>query len=385
MTIRSAAPLLCALFAACAVAGPLDPPPGPVEPTMKTLSEVEPRTPIDSLPFVISASGSYYLTRSLVGPPDEVGILVRARRVVIDLNGFELRGAAGSLHGIHAIPGVAPCSELTVRNGAIVGWGESGVNAECVAGSVFERLRLEGNAGAGIRAGNLATVLECAARDCGDAGIALGDFARVEGATLDDNGSDGLSTGESAVVLRVSASRNRRIGLNLGARSIASECVVSNNTAVGVRAEAGSILTRIVANENGNIGIALNGRGLVAESTAVGNIPTGILAFPGARVERCVVSESSANGLVLNGPAFAIGNTLVDNPTGILLNNTGSRIDGNDVSGGTTGIHASAGANTIVRNTVRGAGTPFNLAPGNLAGPVETSISDHPWANFVQE
>ena len=65
--LRSGA-LSCALFfvlstinyqpSTCFAQGPLAPP-GPPGPTMKTLDQIEPRTPISSLPFTISASGSY--------------------------------------------------------------------------------------------------------------------------------------------------------------------------------------------------------------------------------------------------------------------------------------------------------------------------------------
>ena len=51
-------------------AGPLTPP-GPPAPTSKTLNEIEPRTPINSLPFVIEEPGSYYLTRNLIGSPGQ--------------------------------------------------------------------------------------------------------------------------------------------------------------------------------------------------------------------------------------------------------------------------------------------------------------------------
>src|SRR5437667_49820 len=37
-------------------------PPGPPAPSMKSLAQIEPRTPISSLPFTINAAGSYYLT-----------------------------------------------------------------------------------------------------------------------------------------------------------------------------------------------------------------------------------------------------------------------------------------------------------------------------------
>ena len=39
--------------------------PGAPAPTMKTLAQIEPRTPISSAPFTISVPGSYYLTTNL--------------------------------------------------------------------------------------------------------------------------------------------------------------------------------------------------------------------------------------------------------------------------------------------------------------------------------
>src|SRR5437870_4522683 len=75
-------------------AGDLNPPPGPVTPTMKTLTEVEPRTAIsavntpgdgDSL-FKITQAGSYYLIGNAQGAAGKTGIEVTASHVTIDLN-----------------------------------------------------------------------------------------------------------------------------------------------------------------------------------------------------------------------------------------------------------------------------------------------------------
>ena len=43
-------------------AGNLNPSAPPTTGTMKTLDEVEPRIPISSVPYIISESGSYYLS-----------------------------------------------------------------------------------------------------------------------------------------------------------------------------------------------------------------------------------------------------------------------------------------------------------------------------------
>jgi hypothetical protein len=67
-------------------------PPGAPAPTMKTLQQVEPRTPISSLPCAISNSGSYYLTTNLFGSDGQDGIIVSANNVTLDLNGFVLDG-----------------------------------------------------------------------------------------------------------------------------------------------------------------------------------------------------------------------------------------------------------------------------------------------------
>src|SRR5580658_9358313 len=68
-------------------------PPGAPAPTMKTLSQVEPRTivaaantPGDSGDtFIISQSGSYYLTTNMTGVSDQDCIEITANNVTLDL------------------------------------------------------------------------------------------------------------------------------------------------------------------------------------------------------------------------------------------------------------------------------------------------------------
>src|SRR5713101_4560299 len=65
-------------------------PPGAPAPTMKSLDQIEPRTPISSLPVFIGQSGSYYLTGSFDLSSGD-GIFISANNVTIDLNGFTIR------------------------------------------------------------------------------------------------------------------------------------------------------------------------------------------------------------------------------------------------------------------------------------------------------
>lgn len=86
-------------FDATALAGDINPPPGSIGSTMKTLVEVEPRVAVQSLPgsatalHVISEPGSYYLTGNITGVADNRGIEVASDVVSIDLNGFSLVGS----------------------------------------------------------------------------------------------------------------------------------------------------------------------------------------------------------------------------------------------------------------------------------------------------
>src|SRR5580704_9795537 len=72
-------------------------PPGPPAPTMKTLTQVEPRTLIDSVPYAITNSGAYYLTGNLTGTPGQNGITISASDVSVDLKGFTVAGCSNGI------------------------------------------------------------------------------------------------------------------------------------------------------------------------------------------------------------------------------------------------------------------------------------------------
>src|SRR5689334_9465486 len=106
-------------------AGPLDPPAGPVTPTYKTLTEVEPRIAInaintpgdaDSL-FKITKPGSYYLTGNITGVVGRHGVEIIVGGVTLDLNGFDLVGvpAMGEFDGVSVT--VESLRNITVTNG----------------------------------------------------------------------------------------------------------------------------------------------------------------------------------------------------------------------------------------------------------------------------
>ena len=75
------------------LAGDLEPQNSP-DSTMKTLDQVQPCIPIQSLSgdsasmYIINESGSYYLAGNITGGEGKRGITVQADNVTIDLKGF---------------------------------------------------------------------------------------------------------------------------------------------------------------------------------------------------------------------------------------------------------------------------------------------------------
>ena len=98
--------------------GPLTPPGAPT-PSMKSLDQIEARTPISSLPFTISSSGSYYLTKNLSVSSGNA-ITINASGVTLDLNGFTITSTAASATGTAILINGA-FQNITILNGFIQG------------------------------------------------------------------------------------------------------------------------------------------------------------------------------------------------------------------------------------------------------------------------
>lgn len=73
-------------------------PPGAPAPTMKSLDQIEPRTPISSAPFTITNPGSYYLTTNITVTSGDA-ITIATNGVTLDLNGFTISSTAPSAAG----------------------------------------------------------------------------------------------------------------------------------------------------------------------------------------------------------------------------------------------------------------------------------------------
>ena len=132
-------------------------PPGAPAPTMKTLNQIEPRTPISSLPVTIVKPGSYFVTTNLVYTNGGDGLYISASDVTVDLNGFTLTGASPAGNAIRIIS----ATNVTVRNGTLRGWPQDGVNAFTGYNCRYENLRIFQCSGFGLYGGTDASIADC--------------------------------------------------------------------------------------------------------------------------------------------------------------------------------------------------------------------------------
>jgi hypothetical protein len=214
-----------ALLGMCGIAqaSSLEPPPGPAAPTMKTLSEVEARTPIhqSDLPLTIVVDGSYYLVENLNASQNGADMItVIANDVSIDLNGFTINGTsqvAVSGDCIQIEPGVRT---FGLTNGVIRGCGQNGV----LANGPFALT---------------VTVDRVQANQCGQSGLLFG-------------------TGSFGVISRSVAKSNAVRGILL-AEGVLTECAAFTNGSVGLQVAYGVLSSSIARSNAGGNAFILSG------------------------------------------------------------------------------------------------------------------------------
>jgi hypothetical protein len=197
-------------------------PSGAPMPTMKSLDQIEARTPISSVPFNITKPGSYYLTTNFtVSSGDAIDI--NTNGVTLDLNGFTLFSTSPSASGTAIF--LAGNSDITILNGHIHGGvTNDGTN---FSGPGFGS-GISVNLGASPQ--NL-RVTGVSVSGCSYAGILLGVYSStvVESCTVENCKMYGIG---AEVISHSSAHHCGLFGMDGTTISDCTSYVISNGTAI---------------------------------------------------------------------------------------------------------------------------------------------------------
>lgn len=392
------------VLAGASVAGDLTPPPGPISSTFKTLTEVEPRTLVNSTNtpgdadsiLRITSNGSYYLASNLSAASGRVAIEIDASDVTLDLNGYRIRGSLGA-DGIRVQPGR---SGVTIRNGSVSDSDGAGINATGAFDVLIERVSVRNVSGNGIIVGDRARVLHCAVSQAA-IGVVTGENSVVEGCVSDANNSHGFDVNQGSTVSRCTASNNAGRGVyHRGRGSIVESSAIANGQE-GIRAEntvsvencsssvntGRGIFLTLNANvrgcsvwQNGSDGIVVGNHSVVANNNSTNNTGVGIQATSASSVIDNVASSNTSHGISVGGESIVARNNCTANGfstgmgAGIFASTDNNRIDENNCTDNSSGIQVTGAGNIILRNTCAGnvaaGGGNFVIAAGNAVGSI---------------
>jgi hypothetical protein len=348
-------------------------PPGAPAPTMKTLSQIEPRTPISTLPFTINTPGSYYVTANLTNSGGH-GITISSGNVVLDLGGNVLQGVGANGNGIFV---AGNFTNIVICNGIVSGWSTRGVDAYSVGYPRqvrIENIQAFSNGEVGIYAEADSIIRNCHAMLNGKDGINC-----VGGEIIDcicrTNNSYGFNV-QNCTVRNCRAEYNRSGGM-LISQSRVLDCAVDNNFSTGIYSSLNgqNEIRRCHICSNGSFGginLSANGPGYISD---------------------CLVGNNAGYGIEIFGQGYVIsGNDCFQNSSGgIVLQESNNRVDGNHVVTPLSikGISVTSSAytnNVVVRNTVGGGGSAainYSNTGGSDFGPIgSASSATSPWANI---
>ncbi len=403
--------------------GNLSPAAGPVAPTMKTLQQVEPRVPLDTVPgnaeamHVITQPGSYYLTQcESLTPGKQTWVRVGASDVSIDMMGFDVDGALDPA-GVGVRPtGEATYNNLVVRNGGFSRWYQ-GINATdggYFQGGLLDSLRFDNMLLTGALAPDFAVVSNCSAQNCGADGLVM-----YNGGTFKDCSSRGSGTGFNCghgATLQNCQAQDCGTGFYCFYDNSLSNCAAVY-CGTGFYGNGGHTLLTCNAQKCG-YGFVFFDRCLLNSCSAAFSANDGLQLSAQNSVTNCNFSENSTVGVHLFGSGNTVtgcnasyngglglrtesasgNNTIRENTVtecfasgGIEINGSQSRIEANHVTGcAATGIVVYGAANLVIRNSACGngigPGDSYFIDSSNAAGPIlnpsDMVTSSNPHANY---
>ncbi len=382
----------------CLAQGALTPPAGAPAPVMKSLDQIEARTPVNTLAgdatasHIITLPGSYYLTSAINGNSGKSGIRIEADNVTLDLNGFTLEAAGGSLAGIQIN---LSSGQVNIRNGQLRFWPSGGILATQAVNCAIENIAIRSVGGPGIQLAAPATLRHVQVRGAVGFGINA-KHSVISDCVVEDVGATAGGTATAGILTEggtVLASFVRNVSGTGGLTRGIGAGVVRDCTVEGVQATAGhaSGINAAVTDHTGSAvitGAAENCR--VRNITASGMV-SGIYYFGttrGCAVSGIIATNGVGGAVGIHGPNVSesqVLNVLASaDASGITANNAVDcfvQLIKNTNGGNSSGITLDDGFATfrsgVARNcTIRGSGKYgiFAMNGNVITGCTVTSI-----------
>jgi len=280
--------ILISCASAAAVAGPLNPPAGPVGATAKPLSEIEPRialsaenTPGDAdSVFKITLDGSYYLTDEVRVPEGFSGIEV-AQSCTIDLNGFSIRRDGAITNGSAVSVNTNENASVRIVNGHVRlmptgidgGANDDRVTIESVTFTTIDNdainlgvdvvvrdCRFENIGGDAVQLGARASVSSCVMHTVGRSAVFVGNEGELQNILAGGCGSStvpAVQVADNARVTGVTVRSAVGIGMRLGERTVVRDALIEGAGTNGLVTDKFLLMRDSIISASGGDGTVL--------------------------------------------------------------------------------------------------------------------------------
>jgi len=336
-----------------------------------TAASDEVRTPISSVPFTITAPGSYYLTGNMTLATG-AAITISSSNVTLDLMGFTLQGggSASDNRGVYTPYSTTNnYNNIKILNGAITGFGSAGIYLDNYLSKnvLIENIHSSHNGagdsggGYGIWSGASSTrVIGCSSSENANRGIKVGTGSLVKDNTVHSNGYYGIDAAQGVRVVDNAVYSNDNIGiLTLNGATVTGNSVV-NNKGSGIRVGSSStvVSNSVTLSEEYGIyassGATINNNTVGYNNASDNSLLGAIRIYAQSQVFDNVLHGNYRNGIVV----FNINNTVRDNHvvgrSGVVacidFSSTSNVAIGNTTASCTTGIAGGLPASRLRDN-----------------------------------
>jgi hypothetical protein len=225
----------------------------------------------------ITSPGSYELVNDLKAPAGQDCLVINSFNVTIDLKGHVVTNDFFTGTGIRDSGHPEVNHNITIRNGTVSGWRNSGIDLVSTTNAVVENVTVTAN---------------------GKTGIAIG-TGQVRNNTLDGNQNVGILVNGSGIIASNYVSRSGGFaGIALGREGTVVNNVVFQSNGDGINAApdgliAGFVVSGNSVKDNGGFGLNVNCPSLVSFNASTDNTAGNMSAKPIPHGNACFATGNS--------------------------------------------------------------------------------------------